>query len=137
MSEIEAPVGLIRFLHRLGVTENYTGFHYLVCAVCLCIAEPERLLQVTKRVYPEVADRYHTNWKAVERNIRTAARVIWEQGRMPLEHLAGRALLRRPRTAQLLAILTYGLLPHVPFSETAPEALFGDDFPERVLGIPN
>ena len=58
-------------LHRLGATANYTGFSYLVRALQLCAEEPERLLLVTKWLYPDVAKQYGTNWKAVERNIRT------------------------------------------------------------------
>ena len=64
-------------LHRLGATANYTGFSYLVRALQLCAEEPERLLLVTKWLYPDVAKQYGTNWKAVERNIRTVGR-DWE-----------------------------------------------------------
>ncbi len=52
-------------LHRLGATANYTGFSYLVRALQLCAEEPERLLLVTKWLYPDVAKQYGTNWKAV------------------------------------------------------------------------
>ena len=51
-------------LHRLGATANYTGFSYLVRALQLCAEEPERLLLVTKWLYPDVAKQYGTNWKA-------------------------------------------------------------------------
>ena len=63
-------------LYRLGATANYTGFSYLVRALQLCAEEPERLLLVTKWLYPDVAKQYGTNWKAVERDIRTVGRVI-------------------------------------------------------------
>ena len=42
-------------LYRLGATANYTGFSYLVRALQLCAEEPERLLLVTKWLYPDVA----------------------------------------------------------------------------------
>ena len=48
-------------------------------AVKLCCERPERLLMVTKWVYPEVAKHYQTNGRAVERNIRTVGKVLWEQ----------------------------------------------------------
>ena len=54
-------------LYRLGATANYTGFRYISCALHLCIQQPERLLLVTKRLYPDIGKRYGTNWKAVER----------------------------------------------------------------------
>ena len=67
-------------LYRLGATENYTGFFHMAYAVWLCVEQPDRLLLVTKWLYPEVAKQYRTNWKAVERNIRTE-----------LHHLAGKS----------------------------------------------
>ena len=58
---------------RLGVTPNYKGFYYTVYAVCLVADKPERLLLVTKWLYPEVARHYETTVNAVERDIRTVS----------------------------------------------------------------
>lgn len=96
-------------LYSLGITANYTGFFQTASAVQLCMERPERLLLVTKLVYPDVARQYKTNWKAVERNIRTVNRIVWEQNRPFLEKLAGRELPHKPSNAQLLAILSYSL----------------------------
>ena len=101
-------------LYRLGVTENYIGFFQIADAVSLCTEQPERLLQVTKRLYPEVAQQYNTNWKAVERNIRTVSCIIWQENRPLLEHLACRHLERQPRNAQLLSILSASLYTYRP-----------------------
>ena len=101
---------ICHLLSRLGITANYTGFRYTAYAVTLCATRPGRLQLVTKWVYPEVAKRYGTNWKAVERNIRSVGRIAWEQGRPALEELAGRALPQKPYAAQLLAILSCALL---------------------------
>lgn len=93
-------------LYRLGLTANYRGFFYVSYAIELSIEKEERLLLVTKWLYPEVAKRYGTNWKAVERSIRTAGHIMWRENRVLLEELAGRRLEVQPRTAQLLAILS-------------------------------
>ena len=77
-------------LCRLGATANYRGFSYTAYAVLLCVQQQDRLLLVTKWLYPDVAKRYGTNWKAVERNIRTVITVVWEQNRAMLEGLAVR-----------------------------------------------
>ena len=96
-------------LCRLGISANYTGFFQTACAVELCRVEPERLLLVTKRVYPEVARLCGTSWSAVERNIRTACGIAWENNRNMLELLAHKAFPRKPYNAQFLAILLHGL----------------------------
>ena len=105
-------------LYRLGITANYTGFFHMGYAVKLCCERPERLLMVTKWVYPEVAKHYQTNGRAVERNIRTVGKVLWEQNRPALEQLAGRPLSDKPGNAQLLAMLSHCLLVQ-PASEAA------------------
>ena len=97
-------------LCRLGATANYRGFSYTAYAVLLCVQQQDRLLLVTKWLYPDVAKRYGTNWKAVERNIRTVITVVWEQNRAMLEGLARRPLLQRPCAAQFLSILSNRLL---------------------------
>ncbi len=91
------------------MTANYTGFFQLAYAVSLCVEQPDRLLLVTKWVYPEVAKRYKTNWRAVERDIRTVNDIIWREGRPLLEELAHRHLEQKPSNAQMLAILTSSL----------------------------
>lgn len=96
-------------LYQLGLTANYTGFFYTSYAVLLCIERPERLLLVTKWLYPEVAKQYRTKWTTVERDIRTASGIIWQENRPRLEQLAHRPLEQRPRNAQLLAILVASL----------------------------
>lgn len=96
-------------LYSLGVTANYTGFFHLAYAVSLCVERPARLMMVTKWLYPEVARRYNTSWRAVERNLRTAGGVIWRENRPLLEELAHRHLEQKPRNAQLLAILAAAL----------------------------
>lgn len=108
-------------LYRLGVTANYTGFFHTAYAVSLCTARPDRLLLVTKWLYPEVAKQYGTNWKAVERNIRTVNDIIWRESRPLLEELAHRHLKQKPRNAQLLAILAASLDTGSP-AESSPIA---------------
>ena len=105
-------------LNQLGVTANYTGFFHTACAVSLCMEQPDRLLLVTKWLYPEVAKQYQTNWKAVERNIRTVSDMIWRENRARLEELAHKPLELRPRSAQMLAILVSSL-------HTGPPAVYG------------
>ncbi len=68
-----------RLLASLGITANYMGFYYASYAVSLAAHDPERLLFVTKSLYPDVAKHYRTSWKCVERNIRTITRISWRR----------------------------------------------------------
>ena len=92
-----SSAGICDLLYRLGITANYVGFFQTACAVSLCVEEPDRLLLVTKDIYPEVARRCGTNWKAVERNLRTAGEIIWRENRPLLEELAPGHFVRGSR----------------------------------------
>lgn len=108
-------------LHQLGVTANYTGFYHTAYALKLCTEQSSNLLLVTKCLYPEVAKEYGTNWRAVERNIRTVCNIIWRENRPLLEQLAYRPLAKKPSAAQLLAILSESLrFPQTPSGSDAP-----------------
>ena len=98
-------------LCRLGVTANYAGFAQTAYAVSLAAGQPERLLLVTKWLYPDVARHFGTTWRCVERNIRTVSRMAWQTNRPLLEALAYHPLPGRPAVSVFLAILTAWLRP--------------------------
>ena len=93
-------------LSRLGVTANYAGFYQTAYAVSLSVKEPDRLLFITKWIYPDAAARFETNVKCIERNIRTVANVSWRKNSQLLSALAEHPLHAKPANAEFLAILT-------------------------------
>ena len=93
-------------LYDLGVKADTVAFFHTAYAAYLAAEQPQKLLLVTKWLYPEVARHYHTNWKAVERNIRRTAFSIWNHHADKLEALAGQPLTSRPTPMQFLAILS-------------------------------
>ena len=71
----------------------------------LAVQQPDRLLLVTKWLYPEVAKHYKTTWKCVERNIRTAVHVVWNTNPERLQELAKYPLRKKPKASEFLSIL--------------------------------
>ena len=57
----------------------------------------------------DVARKYGTNWKAVERNIRTVSTIAWKHNLPLLESLSHRHLDRRLRSAEFLAVLFHAV----------------------------
>lgn len=98
-----------KLLYSIGLTANYTGYRQMMIALEIASQEPESLCSVTKWLYPETARRCGTNWKAVERNIRTALRCAWKNSQGTLERMAGCSFDTMPKPAQFLAILSHGL----------------------------
>ena len=104
-------IGEVReIMERLGITLNYKGFYYAVYAVCLAAEEPERLLLVTKWLYPEVARHYETTVNAVERDIRTVVGIIWRENRKALEQIFRCRITAKPTVSQFLAMITSYLM---------------------------
>ena len=93
-------------LRQLGLSANYRGFYQMACALRLAQKEPERLLLVTKYMYPDVAKQCRTTPAAVERTLRTAVRVICESVSPLLWEIVGGGAGERPCTARFLALLT-------------------------------
>ena len=91
-------------LYFLGLRATRTHFFHTSFAIYLAVQDPDRLLLVTKWLYPDVAKHYATNWNAVERNIRTAVTVVWRENREGLlaEDL-NRSLERFPNDIDILS----------------------------------
>lgn len=98
-----------QLLYSIGLTENYAGFPQMMIALEIAQQEPESLHLVTKWLYPETARRCGTNWKTVERNIRTMCGCVWKKSRDTLEQMAGCSLDAKPKPAQFIEILANGL----------------------------
>lgn len=105
MTEDSSAREIQRLLRRLGATENYAGFFPTVYAVQLAICDPDRLGLITKLIYPDVARQFGTNWRAVERNMRTVVSAIWANNPLLLCELAGYQLSDKPKNSAFLAIV--------------------------------
>ena len=92
-------------LYLLGLSANYQGFFQMSDAVALAWEDPERLLWVTKCIYPDIAKHRRTTPAAVERNLRTAVRIIWETHVPLLWEVLGERTEKRPPTARFIACL--------------------------------
>lgn len=90
-------------LYSIGLSENYVGYRQMMVALEIATQEPDSLRLVTKWLYPETARRCGTNWKSVERNIRTSLRYTWKSSKHTLEEMAGRSLDTMPKPAQYLS----------------------------------
>lgn len=93
-------------LYSIGITGNYIGFHQVASAIEIAVCNPQSLLMVTKGLYLDIAQQYQTDWKAVERNIRSVIAITWRCSRRNLEKIAGHSLPRKPTPTQFIAIMS-------------------------------
>ena len=102
---------LKKTLIYLGITPNYRGYDYIVLAMQLVFENPERLQYVTKELYPVIAEKYNTDWRAVEHSIRITISRSWERDSALFAKILGAWVTERPAVGRILAVLyTYLLI---------------------------
>lgn len=69
---------IINTLDSFGVSRSYTGYNYVVYALLLTLEDNERIECITKTLYLDVAEHFHTTWSCVEKNMRTVVNHVWD-----------------------------------------------------------
>ena len=69
-------------IHEVGVPAHIKGYQYLREAIMMVVKDIDVINQITKMLYPEIANKYHTTPSRVERAIRHAIEVAWARGQI-------------------------------------------------------
>ena len=69
-------------IHEVGVPAHIKGYQYLREAIMMVVNDIDVINQITKQLYPEIANKYHTTPSRVERAIRHAIEVAWARGQV-------------------------------------------------------
>ena len=67
-------------IHEVGVPAHIKGYQYLRDAIMMVVNDIDIINQITKQLYPEIAEKYKTTPSRVERAIRHAIEVAWGRG---------------------------------------------------------
>lgn len=101
--EEETISGMLR---ALGFSSKHMGYRCLVEAIRLITCNPNQ--QYTKELYPAVGEIVGCNWRQVERDIRTAISLAWENRNVVVwqEFLPGQSFPeRKPTNSTFIAAL--------------------------------
>lgn len=100
---------IIRIFMAMGIPSNLKGYQYLREAVKMTINEPDVITQITTRIYPELAERFHTSPSNVERSMRHAIETAWERGKKEnIDSLFGLKIYDRnekPTNSEFIALI--------------------------------
>ncbi|MCI8413388.1 MAG: sporulation transcription factor Spo0A [Clostridia bacterium] len=66
----------------VGIPAHIKGYQFLREAIKLAIDNPDIINSITKKLYPEVAEKFDTSPSKVERAIRHAIEVAWNRGKI-------------------------------------------------------
>ena len=105
---IEALVTNI--IHEVGVPAHIKGYQYLREAIIMVINDIDVINQITKCLYPQIANKFHTTPSRVERAIRHAIEVAWGRGQQDVvENIFGytiSAAKGKPTNSEFIAMIS-------------------------------
>lgn len=69
-----------RLFHEMGIPAHFRGYAYLREAIIIAAQEVEVLGNITKNLYPRIAEKYRSTTSGVESAIRHTIEIGWERG---------------------------------------------------------
>jgi len=96
-------------IHEIGVPAHIKGYQYLREAIMMVVQDIDVINQITKQLYPEIAEKYRTTPSRVERAIRHAIEVAWARGKNDaVENIFGytiSAAKGKPTNSEFIAMI--------------------------------
>lgn len=96
-------------IHEVGVPAHIKGYQYLREAIMMVVTDIDIINQITKQLYPEIAQKYKTTPSRVERAIRHAIEVAWGRGQADtVENIFGytvSAAKGKPTNSEFIAMI--------------------------------
>ena len=97
-------------IHEVGVPAHIKGYQYLREAIIMVINDIDVINQITKCLYPKIANKFHTTPSRVERAIRHAIEVAWGRGEQKtVENIFGytiSAAKGKPTNSEFIAMIS-------------------------------
>ena len=96
-------------IHEVGVPAHIKGYQYLREAIIMVINDIDVINQITKSLYPQIANKFDTTPSRVERAIRHAIEVAWGRGQQEVvENIFGytiSAAKGKPTNSEFIAMI--------------------------------
>lgn len=96
-------------IHEVGVPAHIKGYQYLREAIMVVVNDIDVINQITKQLYPNIANKFNTTPSRVERAIRHAIEVAWARGQQEaVESIFGytvSAAKGKPTNSEFIAMI--------------------------------
>ena len=96
-------------IHEVGVPAHIKGYQYLREAIMMVVNDIDVINQITKSLYPQIANKFSTTPSRVERAIRHAIEVAWGRGQQDVvENIFGytiSAAKGKPTNSDFIAMI--------------------------------
>ena len=79
-SSQDLNIAVSEILHHIGIPAKIKGYRYIRDAITLVIERPEVINNITTILYPYIAEKYNSDSASVERAMRYAIKLAWDNG---------------------------------------------------------
>ena len=73
---------ITELLWEIGIPMHVNGYYYLLTAVQLVLTLSQPCINLSRQLYPSIAQRFQTSPSCVERSIRHAIDMAWKRGNL-------------------------------------------------------
>ncbi len=112
--ELKIEERLQKILIMVGIPSHIKGSKFLRDAIKASIGNPEMINNITKKLYPRIAELNNTSASKVERAIRHAIEVSWSRGKIDnINNIFGLKVFakgEKPTNGELIALLADKIL---------------------------
>ena len=108
-SEENLEAKVTNVIHEVGVPAHIKGYQYLREAIIMVVNDIDVINQITKSLYPKIANKFNTTPSRVERAIRHAIEVAWGRGQQEaVENIFGYTISAskgKPTNSEFIAMI--------------------------------
>lgn len=127
----DAELLVTNLIRNIGVPAHIKGYKFLRTAILECAANPMYLESVTKKLYPRVAEIYHTESSRVERAIRHAIETAWNRNNeTAINEFFGcnaENFASRPTNSEFIALASDKLAMHMKRTSPRYRSIIGEN----------
>ena len=96
-------ITLRKWLNAIGIKRHLKGFDYFAEAVRISLDDASLLYEITKGMYPRIADKYDTTAECVERSMRHAICSAWKDEKCNIRNM----FAYKPTNGTFIRYVTY------------------------------
>lgn len=91
--------------HEFGIPANIVGYEYVRYAIIITVKDASYISAMIGRLYTDVASKFETSAGSVERSIRSAVQVAWENSstKTKKKYFGDMDLKKKPSNGQFIA----------------------------------
>lgn len=101
---------IYKLLRHFNINSKYKGYPLMIEAINIYIEHYGGYIQITKDVYPILAEKYNTTPYCVERNIRTIVELCWKNKRQSVKEIIGHEITICPTNSDFLDAVAYTII---------------------------